>query len=355
MNNRNIAIITIVIIAVAAIGVYGYNTYSTSSESGTIVIYAADSLGSQLNATAKEFKNQHPNVNVEIHYSGSQAAIRQITDLNKSADIMASADYGLIDQRLIPNYTSWNAKYARNNLVIAYTNKSKNSSQINSTNWYQIFNQSDVKFGFSDPNSDPAGYRAVMMIKLADSYYNNSDIFNSLVAANSAITSKANGTGYAISAPSNLNPGSHIMIRDDAAQLMPSLESSALDYAIVYKNIAEQQKSSGVEYMELPGSLSLNDTQYESDYKKISLVEYSDSNDANKTKVIKLSPIVYGITVLNNAPQKQLATEFVQLLLSPTGTQIIQNSFQEPITPAIATNDSTNIPQALQQYINGGK
>ena len=354
MNNRNIAIIAIVIIAVAAIGAYGYSTYSASSESGTIIIYAADSLGSQLNATAQEFKKQHPNVNVEIHYSGSQAAIRQITDLNKSADIMASADYGLIDQRLIPNYTSWNAKYARNNLVIAYTNKSKNSSQVNSTNWYQIFNQSDVKFGFSDPNSDPAGYRAVMMMQLANSYY-NSDIFNSLVAANSAITSKANGTGYAISAPSNLNPNSHIMIREDAAQLMPSLESGALDYAIVYKNIAEQQKGSGVEYMELPGSLSLNDTQYEPDYKKISLVEYSDSKDANKTKVIKLSPIVYGITVLNNAPQKQLATEFVQLLLSPTGTQIIQNSFQEPITPAIATNDSTNIPQALQQYITGGK
>ncbi|MCZ3365348.1 MULTISPECIES: tungstate ABC transporter substrate-binding protein WtpA [Methanobacterium] len=351
MNNRNIAIIAIVIIAVAAIGVYGYNTYSTSSESGTIVIYAADSLASQLNETIKEFKTQQPNVNVEVHYSGSQSAIRQITDLNKTADIVASADYGLIDQRLIPNYTSWNAKYARNEMVIAYTNKSKNSSQLNSTNWYQILNQSDVKFGFSDPNSDPAGYRAVMMIQLANSYYNDSSIFDSLISQNSAITVKENDTGYVINAPGNLNPGSHIMIKDDDAQLMPSLESGALDYAIVYKNLAEQHKDSGVEYMVLPGKLSLNDTQYESDYKKISLVEYSDSNDANKTKVIKLSPIVYGITVLNNAPQKQLATEFVQLLLSPTGTQIIQNSFQDPITPAIATNDSTNIPEALQQYI----
>ena len=347
----NIAIIAIVIIAVAAIGVYGYNTYSTSSESGTIVIYAADSLASQLNETIKEFKNQHPNVNVEVHYSGSQSAIRQITDLNKTADIMASADYALIDQRLIPNYTSWNAKYARNEMVIAYTNKSKNSSQLNSTNWYQILNQSDVKFGFSDPNSDPAGYRAVMMTQLANSYYNDSSIFNSLIGQNSAITVKENGTDYIISAPGNLNPGSHIMIKDDDAQLMPSLESGALDYAIVYKNLAEQHKDSGVEYMVLPGKLSLNDTQYESDYKKISLVEYSDSTDSNKTKVIKLSPIVYGITVLNNAPQKQLATEFVQLLLSPAGTQIIQNSFQDPITPAIATNDSTNIPAALQQYI----
>jgi molybdate/tungstate transport system substrate-binding protein len=349
LNNKGIALIAIIIIAIVAIGVYGYSTYTTSSENGTIVIYAADSLGKQLNTTAKEFKSQHPNVNVEIHYSGSQAAIRQITDLNKTADIVASADYGLIDQRLIPNYTSWNVKYARNEMVIAYTDKSKNSSQINSTNWYQIFNQSSVKFGFSDPNSDPAGYRAVMMMQLANNYYNSS-IFN-LITQNSAITSKKNGTGYVLSAPSNLNPSSNIMIREDTAQLMPSLESGAIDYAIVYKSQAEQQKDSGVKYMTLPGELSLTNTTYEPEYNKIKLIEFSDSTDTNKTKTITLSPIVYGITVLNNAPQKQLATEFVQLLLSPTGTQIIQNSFQDPITPAIATNDSTNIPDALKQYV----
>jgi molybdate/tungstate transport system substrate-binding protein len=208
--------------------------------------------------------------------------------------------------------------------------------------------QSDVKFGFSDPNSDPAGYRAVMMLQLAESYYNDSTIFDNLVASNTAITSQANGTGYAINAPSNLNPNSKVMIRDDAAQLMPSLQSGDIDYVITYKNIAEQQKDSGIKYMVLPGELSLSNTTYESDYKKIGLVEYSGTN---KSKTIKLSPIVYGITVLNNAPEKQLAIEFVQLLLSPTGTQIVTDSFQDPISPAIATNDSSNIPSELQQYV----
>ncbi|AEG17177.1 tungstate ABC transporter substrate-binding protein WtpA [Methanobacterium paludis] len=348
MDNKMLAVIIIIIIAVIGVGIYAYSTYSGSQEKGTITIYAADSLGQQLNATTAKFKSEHPNVDVQIHYSGSQAAIKQVTDLNKSADIMVSADYGLIDKQMIPNYTSFNLKYASNDLVIAYTDKSKNSSQINGTNWYQILSTSGVKFGFSDPNADPAGYRAVMMIQLADTYYNNSTIFNNLVANNSAITSQKNGTGYIISAPSSLNPSSNIMIRSDAAQLMPSLESGDIDYVITYKNIAEQQKSSGVKYMELPGELSLNNTNYTSDYNKISLTEFSGSN---QSKVIKLSPIVYGITVLNNAPERQLAIEFVQLLLSPTGTQIIQDSFQNPISPAIATNDSSNIPSALQQYV----
>jgi molybdate/tungstate transport system substrate-binding protein len=345
MNTKMIVAIVIIVIAILGVGVYGYNTYIAYSEKGTIIIYAADSLGQQLNSTANKFESQHPNVNVQIHYMGSSAAIRQITDLNKTADIVASADYGLIDKQLIPDYTSFNLKYARNEMVIAYTDKSKNSSQINSNNWYQIFSQNNVKFGFSDPNSDPAGYRAVMMIQLANTYYNNSTIFDNLVAKNSAIISQVNGTGYVVNCPTNLNPGSKIMIRPDVAQMMPSLQSDAIDYLITYKSLAAH---AGVKYITLPAMLQLSNTTYEPDYKKIHLIQFSGTS---KSKTLTLTPIVYGITVLSKAPQKQLAIEFVQLLLSPTGTQIIKDSFQEPISPAIATVDSTNIPNALQQYV----
>lgn len=348
MNTRNMAVLAIIIIVVVGVGIYGYTSYVASSESGTITIYAAASLAKQMNATAAEFEKQHPNVDVKIQYGGSSDLISQITQLNKSVDIMASADYGLIDKNMIPNQTSFNIEYARNEMVIAYTDKSKNSSQINSTNWYQILNQSDVKFGIADPNSAPAGYRAVMMIQLAESYYNTTGIFNDLIGQNSAITSTPNGTGYAISSPDNLNPTSKIVSRPAVADLMPVLQSNAVDYVLVYKSDAEQQKSSGVKYITLPAELSLNSTQYESTYKNYSLIQFSGTN---KTKTVKLSPIVYGITVLNNAPQRDLAIQFVQLLLSPEGNKITQNAYQDPIVPAIATNDSTNIPDPLKQYV----
>ncbi|MDO5837056.1 MAG: tungstate ABC transporter substrate-binding protein WtpA [Methanobacterium sp.] len=349
MDKKEMVAIAIIIIAVIGVGIYGYNAYVGSSESGTITIYAAASLAKQMNATAAEFKKQHPNVDVQIQYGGSSDLISQITQLNKSVDIMASADYGLIDKNMMPTYTSFNLEYARNELVIAYNDKSQNSSQINSDNWYQILNQSDVKIGIADPNSAPAGYRGVMMIQLANSYYNNSNIFNDLIASNCAITSQANGSGYVISSPSNLNPNSKIVSRPAVSDLMPVLQSDSVDYVLVYKSDAEQQKSSGVKYITLPGELALSNTTYESTYKNYKLKQFSDTT--NKSKSITLSPIVYGITVLNNAPQKNLAIEFVQLLLSPEGNKITQNCFQDPIVPAIATNGSANIPQSLQQYI----
>jgi molybdate/tungstate transport system substrate-binding protein len=349
MNTRNIAILAIIIIAVVGVGIYGFTSYVSSSETGTITIYAAASLAKQMNATAAEFEKQHPNVKVNIQYGGSSDLISQITQLNKSVDIMASADYGLISKNMIPNETSFNIEYARNEMVIAYTDKSANSSQINSTNWYQILNQSDVKFGIADPNSAPAGYRAVMMIQLAESYYNTTGIFNDLIAENSAIISSPNGTGYAISSPEDLNPTSKIISRPAVAEVMTVLQSDAVDYALVYKSDADQQKSSGVKYVTLPDQLALNSTQYEPTYKKFSLIQFSGTN---KTKTVKLSPIIYGITVLNDAPNRELAIQFVQLLLSPEGNKITQKTYQDPIVPSIATNDSTNIPDPLKQYLN---
>jgi molybdate/tungstate transport system substrate-binding protein len=129
---------------------------------------------------------------------------------------------------------------------------------------------------------------------------------------------------------------------------MPVLESGAVDYVLVYKSDAEQQKNAGVKYITLPDELKLSNTTFEPTYKNYMLIQFSGTN---KTKNVTLTPIVYGITILNKAPNQKLAIEFMQLLLSSEGVNITQANFQDPISPAIATNNSTNIPSELQQYI----
>jgi molybdate/tungstate transport system substrate-binding protein len=348
MNNKTIAAIAIIIIVVAGVGIYGYTTYiATPSEKTPLVIFAAASLAHSMNATAAEFERQHPNVDVQLRFAGSGDLISQITQLNKSADIMASADYGLIDRDLMPNHTTWNLKYAKNELVIAYTDKSKNSTQINADNWYKILAQDDVKFGIADPNSAPAGYRAVMMMKLANNYYNNTEIFN-LIANNTAITFQANGTGYIIKSPSNLNPTDKVLSRPNVRDTLTLIQTNAADYVFVYKSDA-QQAGSGVKYLELPEELKISNTTFEPIYKNYKLIQFSDVS--NKSKTVTLTPIVYGITILTNAPEKDLATQFMELLLSGPGTEISRENFIDPISPAIPTNGSTDIPNALRQYI----
>ncbi|HPX77418.1 MAG TPA: tungstate ABC transporter substrate-binding protein WtpA [Methanobacterium sp.] len=351
MNNKAIAAMVIIVIAVVAIGVYGYTSFvSPTSQNGTLTIMAASSLSNSMNATAAEFEKRHPNVKVQIQYGGSGDLISQITQLNKKPDIMASADYGLIDKSLMPDFTTWNLKYAKNEMVIAYTDQSTNASQINADNWYQILAQDDVKFGIADPNSAPAGYRAVMMMQLANKHYNNDTIFETLIESNTAITSEANGTGFVINSPNNLAPTDKVTSRPNVRDTLTLLESGSVDYVFVYKSDA-QQAGGNIKYLELPDELKLSDTQFEPDYKTIQLIQFSDLEGSNKTKTITLTPIVYGITILTDAAENDLAIEFMELLLSNEGNTISQDNFIDPLVPAVPTTDSAGIPNQLNQYI----
>ncbi len=352
MNRIMIALLVIIVIVVVGVGVYGYTAYSGYSQNGTLTIYAADSLATPLNQTNAQFNSKYPKVTIQSTYQGSSALISQITTLNKTPDIMISANAALIDSKLIPNYSSYNIQYATNELVVAYTNKSKNASQINSNNWYQILSTSGVKYAVSDPNSDPAGQYSVMMLQLANSYYNNSTIFSTLISDNSAITSVANnttnGTTYTINSPTNENPHGDLTIGADAAALTPLVQTDSIDYLITYKSLAQ---SANLSYVALPTELALTNATYQSDYNTIKLKQFSD---ASNSSTVKMVPIIYGITILNNAPEKQLAEEYVQLMLSTTGIQITKNNYLLPITPAILSNASTNLPSSLQSYVVNG-
>jgi len=142
-----------------------------AEESGKIVIFHAGSLTIPLAKMEKQFETKHPDVDVLREAAGSQKCARKITDLKKPCDIMASADYKVIDKLLIPNHADWNIRFATNQLVLCYTDKSKYIGEVNDTNWYDIIAHKGVIWGHSDPNLDPCGYRALMVLQLAEKYY----------------------------------------------------------------------------------------------------------------------------------------------------------------------------------------
>ena len=107
---------------------------------------------------------------------------RMISELGKPADIMASADYMVINKSLIPEYASWNARFATNQLVLCYTDKSTFADTINQNNWYDILGKKDVQWGHSDPNLDPCGYRSLMVLKLAEVFYGKPGLYDKLLA-----------------------------------------------------------------------------------------------------------------------------------------------------------------------------
>jgi len=79
-------------------------------------------------------------------------------------------------QSNMPNgkpYAGWDIESNTNQLVLAYTSTSKYAAELNSNNWYQIISRPDVAFGLTDPRIDAVGYRTLMLLGLAASYYND--------------------------------------------------------------------------------------------------------------------------------------------------------------------------------------
>ena len=95
---------------------------------------------------------------------------------------MASADFKVIDKLLVPKHADWNIRFATNQLVLCYTDKSRFAKDVNADNWYEILQKKEVVWGHSDPNLDPCGYRALMVLLLAEKYYKKPGIYDRMIA-----------------------------------------------------------------------------------------------------------------------------------------------------------------------------
>ncbi|MFO8234883.1 MAG: tungstate ABC transporter substrate-binding protein WtpA [Bacteroidales bacterium] len=295
---------------------------SNSEISGELVIFHAGSLSGPLHEIADSFNVHYPDVNIKLEASGSVDAARKITDLDREADIMASADYKVIEELLIPEFTSWLIKFASNELALVFNEKSRYASKINQDNWPEILLRKDVSYGRSDPNSDPCGYRSVIAIKLAKKYYKKNQFAEKLLNKNKNF------------------------IRPKETDLLALLETNALDYIFLYRSVAEQHE---LKYLSLPDSINLGSPQLKKYYSTIS-TEISGKTP-NEKITIKGEPMVYGITQLNDAPNPSVAKVFMHFVLSQDkGLKIMENNGQSSVVPAKQTKYES-IPKDFKQYV----
>ncbi len=294
---------------------------SDQTQEQKLIVFHAGSLSVPFKLISKEFEKENPGVKVLLEADGSRKCARKISDLNKACDIMASADYTVIDQLLIPDFADWNIKFASNEMTIVYHEGSKYSTEINEANWTKILLKEDVAFGRSEPNSDPCGYRAVLTSKLAETFYSKEGISNKILAK-------------------DIN-----YIRPKETDLLALLESNTIDYIFLYRSVAQQH---GLKYLILPDSINLKLAELKDYYSNVS----TDISGKKPGEMITKTgaPMVYGITIPKNAPNPKLAEKFVQFVLEKEkGMKIMEEMGQASLIPA-KSESFDNIPETLQKY-----
>ncbi len=286
-----------------------------------LIIFHAGSLSVPFKQIAKAFEKKYPCIKVELEAAGSRTCARKISDLNKPCDIMASADYKVINNLLIPEYASWNIKFASNEMVLVYSNKSKKHKYINNTNWLNILLDAEVSYGRSDPNSDPCGYRTVLTAKLAECIYNRPGIADSL-----------------------LNKNIEYM-RPKEVDLLALLEAQVIDYLFIYRSVAKQHNLS---YLILPDSINLKNTAM-SDFYKTATVDISGKKPGT-TITHNGETMIYGITQLTNAPNLEYANKFLEFFfIDSIGIKIMEQNGQPSVIP-MPSESYNNIPDFIKRF-----
>ena len=313
----------ILIIMLLAILIRPTDSFSQSRrEQKELIIFHAGSLSVPIKQIAQEYEKRNPGTKIFLESAGSLVCARKVTELKKPCDIIASSDYFVINELLIPDYTSWSIRFATNEIVIAYLEKSKYANEINSANWMEILQRKDVIYSRSDPDSDPCGYRTLFTFMLAEKYYNKPGLTEKMSSKNKDY------------------------IRPKEVDLVALLESNAIDYMFQYKSVAIQH---GLKYIELPKEINLSDPSKNNIYSSVS-TDVAGSKPGLKMKVTG-DYINYSITVLDNAPQKEEAVNFVEFLLGEEGMKIFRTNGQEPIIP-FNTEQSDKLPLKLLKYLN---
>jgi molybdate/tungstate transport system substrate-binding protein len=337
-----------VVLLIAGIGVTACR--AQPQEKVQLRMLVAGSLLIPFDELEQAFETQHPGVDVLVEGHGSIQCVRHVTELDELADIVAVADYALIPMLMYESrepesgepYAAWHLRFATNRLGIAYTPQSAYADEIDADNWYEVVSRPDVLLGLSDPRFDACGYRGLMAAKLSEAYYDDNTILYDLFGSQFSPTIQVETREGAetILVPETLRPKdeSGLVMRGSSVRLLGLLESGDLDYAFEYESVSRQH---GLEFLSLPPEIDLSDEARAADYARVR-VSLDFQRFASVKPEFVGGPIIYGITIPINAPQPDLAAEFIRFLLGPEGQAIMARNQQPMIVPAITDN-----PEAL--------
>jgi len=185
---------------------------------------------------------------------------------------------------------------ARTEMVIAYSPKSRFAAQFASKPWWRVLQEPGVRFGRTDPVTDPQGRNIIFVVQLAAAYCHQPDLARRIVGP-------------------DVNPQQIFT----EPSIQARLQSGELDAASAYK---VQPVAFGLPYISLPDELNLGDRARAAEYARASLTLNG--------RTYHPEPLVYYAAVLNGAAHHPEAVRFVEWLEGRSARDIFQRAGYDP-------------------------
>ena len=182
---------------------------------------------------------------MQLALSGSQEACRKVAELGHRADLVATADYRVIDQILRPGHAAFTIRFTTNELVLAHLQHSKYTEEITAENWLSILLRPERAAG--DGLARPRAHRLRDPARLA---------------ARRARRGKGARGGPDLAGRLRARCASE-HVTSDESELLQLLQSRAIDYAFMYRSTAEEHN---LKLVPLPDAYNLGAADKADDY-----------------------------------------------------------------------------------------
>lgn len=230
---------------------------------------------------------------------GSFALAHLIAAKQMRADVFIAITPGPIEVMQKAGLIGAAVPVASTQMVIAYSPKSRFAKEFASAGrggepWYQVLEQKGLRFGRTDPATDPQGRNIVLAMQLAQLYYKQPDLVEKILGP--------------IDNPRQIFTEPSLLTRLEAGQLDAS--SGYLSAVI----------SHHLPYITLPDEINLSDPAMADTWYRRAGFELPKGD--GKTEPVKVEPLVFYAGVLKNAPHPKQAAQFVQFLQSSAGQKL---------------------------------
>ncbi len=262
----------------------------------------AGSMGSMMDGGVKPAIAKSLGAELQGRAQGSTALANLIVAGSIRPDVFISVTPGPMRTVLAAGKAKNAIPIARTEMVIAYSPKSQFASDFAKANqtgakpWWEILQSPGIRFGRTDPTTDPQGQNILFALQLAADYYKQPDLVEKIAG-----------------------PQINTQQIFQEPEVMGRLQAGQLDASSAYKT---QPGSFDLPFVSLPKEINLGDPSLEDAYKHASITLNG--------KTLHPAPLVFYVAILNDAPQPALANRFIEWLQSPEAREIFSHYHYDP-------------------------
>ncbi|MCC6774679.1 MAG: substrate-binding domain-containing protein [Gemmatimonadaceae bacterium] len=244
------------------------------------------------------------------------------------ADIVAVSTTVLRARFLATDRATWSVPFARNRVVLAWTDSSRRATDIDSASWRRILARRTTRTGRADPQRSALGVHTLLAMQLAEQQLDDRRLASRLRTARTY--------------PS---PDS----------LLAALLGNELDVIWTYESGA---RAAGLRWLNLGDSIDLGDDASADTYGAVSTVvvhvPLPDSGASRDSTApapapdslrVRGVPLEYALTIPRQSLNLAAAERFVRFLFSPDGQLILFGGAFDVIDPLVVTG--RGVPTAV--------